>query len=409
MLKILHFADAHIDMVNFGRHDRESGLPVRVTDFLNALDQIIDRALAEKVDLVIFAGDAYRNQRPHPRFQREWQLRIGRLSRAKIPTILLVGNHDTSPAAAYGHALQEFATLNVPYVHVADRFKLYTPDDLGIPVQVLAMPWVSDSTLMTRAEYLNLAASELANTLEEQVVQVLDRLLDSAESTLPLIMTAHATVSGATYGSERQVLLGRDLVLTGSTVKDPRLDYVAMGHIHKHQTIGVGHPPVIYPGSIERVDFGEYRETKGFILAEVNKGKTTWEFVPLNTRKFWSDAVTIESADNFMAQIMDGLPEPSTLSGVICRLELTYPREMEALLDENELGKHFKHALSFQVSKKRTNSKRSRLGDTLDIEALSKDELLSKYWQTLDMSPEQTGEMQALAKEVFGTLLYGEK
>ena len=56
-LKVLHFADAHIDMANYGRHDPESGLPVRVVDFLRSLDQIIDRAVAEKVDLVLFAGE----------------------------------------------------------------------------------------------------------------------------------------------------------------------------------------------------------------------------------------------------------------------------------------------------------------------------------------------------------------
>ena len=47
-LRILHFADAHIDMVNYGRHDSRSGLPIRVMDFLAALDQIVDRAIEEQ-------------------------------------------------------------------------------------------------------------------------------------------------------------------------------------------------------------------------------------------------------------------------------------------------------------------------------------------------------------------------
>ena len=356
--------------------------------------------------MVIFAGDAYRNQRPHPRFQREWQRRIGRLSAEKIPTILLVGNHDTSPASGRGHAMQEFATLNVPQVFVADQLKLYTPDELGLPVQVITMPWISESSLMTRADYLNLDADDLANSLEEQVGLALTNLIERADPDVPLILTAHATVSGATYGSERQVMLGRDLVLTGSIVKNPAIDYAAMGHIHQHQEVGIGHPPVVYPGSIERVDFGEYKETKGFVLAEVTKGKTTWEFIKLKTRAFWSHAITLENGDNFMGEIMGQLPEPESLADTICRLQLTYPRELETLLDETELGKHFKHALSFQIAKRRIDAKRARLGDTLDVEEMTPDELLTQYWQTLDMSPEQTGEMQALAKEVFGEMLY---
>ena len=54
MIKLLHFADAHIDMANFGRHDPESGLPMRVMDFLKSLDEIVQAAIEEKVDLVIF-------------------------------------------------------------------------------------------------------------------------------------------------------------------------------------------------------------------------------------------------------------------------------------------------------------------------------------------------------------------
>mgnify|MGYP001795269285 CR=1 FL=1 len=58
-IRVLHFADAHIDIANYGRHDPTTALPVRVMDFLHALDQIVERAIAEKVDLVLFAGDAY--------------------------------------------------------------------------------------------------------------------------------------------------------------------------------------------------------------------------------------------------------------------------------------------------------------------------------------------------------------
>jgi DNA repair protein SbcD/Mre11 len=113
-MKILHFADAHIDMANYGRHDPQTGLPLRVLDFLKSLDTIVDAAITEKVDMVIFAGDAYKDRSPAPTFQREWGRRIIRLSRAGIPTFLLVGNHDMSPAAGRAHAIQEFDTLRNP-------------------------------------------------------------------------------------------------------------------------------------------------------------------------------------------------------------------------------------------------------------------------------------------------------
>src|SRR5512135_312843 len=84
-MRLLHFADAHIDMANYGRHDPETGLPLRVLDFLKSLDTIVNTAIDEKVDLVIFAGDAYKDRTPAPTFQREWGKRLMRLSSARIP------------------------------------------------------------------------------------------------------------------------------------------------------------------------------------------------------------------------------------------------------------------------------------------------------------------------------------
>lgn len=72
-------------MANYGRHDPSTGLPLRVLDFLKSLDTIVDTAIERKVDMVIFAGDAYKDRSPAPTFQREWGKRIMRLSQAKIP------------------------------------------------------------------------------------------------------------------------------------------------------------------------------------------------------------------------------------------------------------------------------------------------------------------------------------
>ena len=149
MIRLLHFADAHIDIASSGRHDPQTGLPIRVMDFLKSLDEIVDTAIREKVDLVLFAGDAYKDRTPAPTFQREWGRRVMRLSRAGIPTLLLVGNHDLSPALGRAHALENFDTLDVPHVKVVDRPVFLGPQDLeGLPLQVLALPWISRSLIL---------------------------------------------------------------------------------------------------------------------------------------------------------------------------------------------------------------------------------------------------------------------
>jgi len=174
-MKLLHFADAHIDMQNYGRHDPASGLPLRVLDFLKSLDAIVDAAIREKVDLVIFAGDAYKDRSPAPTFQREWGRRIMRLSQARIPTLLLVGNHDLAPAIGKAHAIQEFDTLNVPYVRVLAKPELLGPARLwDLPLQVIAWPWLSRSALIASR---NLSSADPAEDQGEGVQMARPRRL----------------------------------------------------------------------------------------------------------------------------------------------------------------------------------------------------------------------------------------
>src|SRR5690242_13409464 len=192
-MKLLHFADAHIDMANYGRHDPETGLPLRVLDFLKSLDTIVDAAVNERVDMVIFAGDAYKDRSPAPTFQREWGRRIIRLSQAKIPTLLLVGNHDLSPAAGRAHAIHEFDTLQVPYGKVLSKPELLGPEQLwDLPLQVIAIPWISRSGLMASVDTNAADQAEVFASIEERITDLVSGLLKEAEDLhpdLPIVLT----------------------------------------------------------------------------------------------------------------------------------------------------------------------------------------------------------------------------
>lgn len=404
-IHLLHFADAHIDMVNHGRHDPQTGLPIRVLDFLAALDQVVDTAVSEKVDLVLFAGDAYKDRNPQPTFQREWGRRIMRLSQAGIPTLLLVGNHDVAPATGRAHTLHEFSTLHVPHIHVADTIRLWRPDDLELPVQIITVPWVSRSRIARLLEGKSPAdapAADVYEQMEEVVGDLIARQIETADLDLPLILTAHASVQGAKYGSERAVMLGHELVLSGGLVNDNRLDYVALGHIHQHQSLnGDAHPPIVYPGSIERIDFGEAREKKGFVLAQVSRGRTIWQFHELRTRRFVDPEPITPRADHFMADILSQLPAADAVADAICRIRLAYPADLEPLLDEKAIHDHLSQAFEVHIRKHHIQAKRARLGDAAGVEQMTPAELLSIYWDTIGMEGAEADVLQQMAKEVF--------
>jgi len=404
-MKLLHFADAHIDMANYGRHDPATGLPLRVLDFLKSLDTIVDAAIRERVDLVLFAGDAYKDRSPAPTFQREWGRRIMRLSQAKIPTLLLVGNHDLSPAAGRAHAIQEFATLEVPYVRVLDRPQFLGPDDLwGVPAQVIAMPWIARSSLMASLELSAEKPEEIFSNIEERISGLVEGWLAEADPSLPRILTAHASVEGASFGAERMVMLGADLVLPTALVKDQRLDYVAMGHIHKPQDVNQGqHPPVIYPGSIERVDFGEARDDKFFILAEVLRGsaRVDWKKIE-GTRPFLEQRITLTSSENVTEVLKAALPNPQKMDGAIVKLTVDYPREWDTLIDESALRQYAENTFEFHLVKRPQIESRVRIPEGQTVSSLGPLDLLEQYWRAAKVDKaEDVATLQALAGEIL--------
>ena len=404
MLTLIHFADAHIDMANYGRRDPESGLPLRVMDFLKSLDTIVDTAIAEKVDLVIFAGDAYKDRNPAPTFQREWGRRIMRLSHAKIPTLLLIGNHDLSPSLGRAHALNEFATLEVPNVRVLDRPQFLGPDDLwGLPLQVIALPWISRSGMMAQLGINGGNPAQIYAQLEERLTELVQQWLENADPALPTVLTAHASVQGAVYGGERTVMLGGDLVLSGSLVKDKRLDYVALGHIHKAQNLNEdAHPPVIYPGSIERVDFGEAADDKFFVIAKVERGAAVVEWRQLDgIRTFVDRAVKLDSTEGISDQLRDALPPADQLEGAIVRLVLEYPREWETLIDEAALREYTAEAFQFHLVKRPQMEARIRLPEDQTVGSLTPLELLDLYWKASHTDMGESEALSELAAEII--------
>ena len=407
MLKILHFADAHIDMANYGRHDVDSGLPVRVMDYLKSLDIIIDTAVAENVDLVIFAGDAYKDRNPAPTFQRAWDQRMMRLSRAGIPTIVLVGNHDMSPSHLRAHALTELKTLEVPHIHVIDEPSFLGPDALGgLPVQILALPWITRSGMVAHLDLQLSDPSKIYEQLELRIGDLLESWLDKADDQLPTILTAHATIQGASYGAERTVMLGGDLVLSPGLVKDPRLDYVALGHIHKPQDLNEGHqPPIIYPGSIERIDFGEEHDDKFFTVVRLEKGKAEVDWRPLDQiRPFKTIQYQIPTDQDVTQGILAQLPGPDQLQGAIVRLILEYPREWESLIDEAALRETTGQTFEFHLVKRPQIELRVRLPEDKAIGAYTPEELLTHYWKSTHIEEDQREPLIAIAKEVMHSL-----
>jgi DNA repair protein SbcD/Mre11 len=263
------------------------------------------------------------------------------------------------------------------------------------------MPWISRSGLMASMEASATDSRELFSKIESRISELVEDWMNEADQDLPLILTAHASVEGALFGAERMVMLGSDLVLPTSLVKDQRLDYVAMGHIHKPQDVNEGyHPPVIYPGSIERVDFGEAMDDKFFIVAEVTRGATNVEWRKIDgTRPFIERRAILTSGENVTEFLKFNLPKPKDMSSAIVKLVVEYPRELDVLIDESALRKYACDCFEFHLVKKPKVEARVRLPEGQTVSSLSPLELLGQYFDAAKISGSE--ELQKLAQEII--------
>jgi exonuclease SbcD len=407
MIKLLHLADLHIGVENYGRVDPATGLHTRLLDYLARMDEAIDYGLAEGADAVLIAGDVYKNRTPNPTHQREFARRIRRIRRAGLPVLILLGNHDVSPAVGRAHAIEIFETLAVEGVTIADRPGLHRLETRAGPLQVIALPWVTRHALLTKEELRLVSFLEVEAMLLQRIENFLHHAAEMLDADVPAVLTIHGTIDGAVVGAERQIMLGKDLVLPKSVVALPGIDYVAMGHVHKHQVLGE-HPPVVYPGSIERIDFGEEHEDKGCVLAEIAKGQARWRFHRLAARPFVTIEVDVRNSADPQARVAAAI-EKHDLHGAVVRVRIDARPDQAPQLRTDEIRRQVEERGAFNVAAiaievERTS--RGRLGEAERdlLDGLTPRRALELYLRSKDTPPERIAALMAAAEELFAEL-----
>jgi exonuclease SbcD len=189
-MRILHLSDVHIGVESYGSTDPDTGLSSRLTDFLSTFDEVVDYALDNNVDLVLFAGDAYKSRDPSQTHQREFAKRIARLSQAGMPVFLLLGNHDLPHIASRATALDIFSTLAVPNVTIGDRLDTYLVQTRNGPLQIIALPWIRRSAFLARDEARGLTIDQINQQLQERVTSLLAWQTEHLDPDIPALLTA---------------------------------------------------------------------------------------------------------------------------------------------------------------------------------------------------------------------------
>ena len=382
-MRILHFSDLHIGVENYGRTAPDTGLSTRLGDFLDSLDQVVDFALTQNVDLVLLAGDAYKGRDPSQTHQREFAKRLARLSEAQIPTFLLVGNHDLPNATSRANAVEIFSTLSLPHTYVGSQLDNYLVTTPSGPIQVLAVPWPRRSVLVGREDARGLSIEEIRGMIETRMTEAIALRAQQLDPAIPAIIAGHVTASGATVGTERSMMLGQDHVLLVSALERPQADYVALGHIHKHQILRSGSPMVVYSGSLQRVDFSEEDDDKGFCVIDLDPAApqgqrlTNFQFQSLGARPFVTIDASVALGDTDPTKSVLRVIARKDIAEAVVRVRISVPQELEGQLRESDIREalqdaHYIAAISreTQDGERRTRLAAESARDLQPIQAL---------------------------------------
>ena len=412
-MRVLHFSDLHIGVENYGRTDPNTGLSTRLGDFLAALDELVEFALSNQVDLVVLAGDAYKGRDPSQTHQREFAIRLRRLSAAGIPTFLLAGNHDLPAMASRANAVEIFATLDVPNVYVGSRLANHTISTPAGPVQIVAVPWPTRGAMLARDEPRGLSIEQIRQATEDRMTAAIMRNVETLDPDTPAILTGHVTVNGATTGTERSMMLGNDHVLNMSAIGQPQLEYVALGHIHKHQVLRAAAPVVAYSGSLQRVDFSEESDDKGFCVADINpqapQGQRLqdFQFHPIGARPFVTVAATVPDVEANPTDFVVRAIGRREVAGAIVRLRITLSGEQSARLRDADLRPALSSAhYVASISREITDQERRRAPiDSSDLQPMA---ALRMYLESRGVNADRQQLMLERAEQLLSDIQAGE-
>ncbi|MBE9204477.1 exonuclease subunit SbcD [Synechocystis salina LEGE 06099] len=350
MLKVLHLSDIHLGSgFSHGHINPATGLNTRLEDFVHSLRLCIDRAIAEPADVVLFGGDAFPDATPPPYVQEAFAAEFRRLADANIPTVLLVGNHDQHSQGSGGASLCIYRTLAVPGFIVGDRLATHLIPTVNGDLQIVTLPWLTRSTLLTRPETEGLSLEAINLLLLKKLQPILEGEIRSLDPQIPTILLAHLMADRATFGAEKTLSVGKGFTIPMALINRSEFDYVALGHVHKHQNLNPhNNPPVVYPGSIERVDFGEEKEEKGYIWLEIAKGKVNWQFCALPARPFKTIKVDVTEAEDPQTELLTAINQ-TNIDDAVVRLIYQIRSEQLEQIDNRKLQEALKPSHSYTI------------------------------------------------------------
>lgn len=295
MMKILHTADWHLGK----KLDRFSRLEEQVL----VLNEIVEIADEQNVDLILIAGDLFDNFNPSVEATELFYKTLKRLSlNGKRPVIAISGNHDSpnlidapDPLARecgiilIGHPKAKITPFELEYFKISNAaagFIELQLKSLNFPVRILHTPYANEIRLK---EYFGEnKEEELNKVLAENWSEIADEFCDQHGVNL-LMAHLYMNKKGEPIieepEGEKPIKIG-NATLIYSDIIPSQIQYAALGHLHGFRNIGTTEKPVVYSSSPLCYSFSEAGQTKYVTIIEAEPNKeVSYEKLPLKNGK----------------------------------------------------------------------------------------------------------------------------
>ena len=316
-MKFLHISDLHIGK-------KVNGFSL-IKDQEHILDDILRVAQKEKVNGIIIAGDVYDTYVPPVEAVRVFDRFICEIHKLKISCFIVSGNHDNISRVSFGSGI-----LAHENIFIAPKYdgKL-TPISVNNEVDILLLPFIRPVDV--RRFHPDF---EIGN-YDEMMRTVLNGIKINKEKINILVAHQFITFNGNSpqKSESESTTLGSLGNIDASNFSD--FDYVALGHIHKPQVMGL--KSVRYSGSPLKYSFSEKNDTKAMVILNIKSKKITQKLIPFapirDMKEFvgtFEEIMREESCEDYLRIV---LRDESFIPDIKKKLETKFPNIMEIIYD----------------------------------------------------------------------------
>jgi exonuclease SbcD len=328
MAKILFVSDIHIGIRYSYRIDLRTGISARTLDFINALSRVVSYAINENTDIFVISGDIFDRVTVGPTILRLVREKIWiPLLESKIPVILIGGNHDSPQIIEKGSPFGEVSILpNSIAVRTPQIYKvkaLHSKEEIGF----ILFPYMTATQVVSYVEKVmkeEIEREEQMIRSQELFREIATRYAERLDTKVK-ILVGHFFVQGSKIGViPYPDQLPHEFVFKRDMIPLDQINLAVFGHIHTTQTLYDG--KVLVPGSLERVDFGETNEDKGFYIFDTNTNQLN--FMSNNPRSLKKKYIEVQKGiENPTEYILEHLPQ-AEIKEAIVRIIIKLPALM---------------------------------------------------------------------------------